>query len=110
MSRELQRIFDSRFTMATNEFVNGHYSFDGYTNTKIFFDNTTRLWRMEQLSNKIIGGSTDLLNDYPFGSRIWDVVTPDFEGKLVLNLNSCDDFDRFGCNDGACISINQRYA
>ena len=109
LSRELQRVFDSRYTMATNKFVNGHYSFDGYTNTKIFFDNTTRLWRMELLSDKNIRGTTDLLNDYPFGSRTWDVVMPDFEGKLELNLNSCDDFDRFGCNDGACISIKQRY-
>ena len=109
LSRELQRVFDSRYTMATNKFVNGHYSFDGYTNTKIYFDNTTRLWRMELLSDKNIRGTTDLLNDYPFGSRTWDVVMPDFEGQLELNLNSCDDFDRFGCNDGACISIKQRY-
>ena len=95
--------------MATDEFVNGHYSFDGYQRTKIFFDNITRLWRMELLYDKSIGGTTNLLNDYPLGRRIWDVVTPDFQGKVVLNLNSCDDFDKFGCNDGGCISINERF-
>ena len=95
--------------MATNEFVGGHYSFVGYTRTKIFFDNITRLWKMEVLANKVISGSTDLLNDYPLGSHKWNVVTPDFETELILNLNSCEDFDSFGCNDGACISIKERF-
>ena len=93
--------------MATDKFINGHYSFDGYTNTKIFFDNSTRKWRMELLSDKNKGGTTDFL-DYPYGSHSWNLLMPDFEGKLVLNLNSCDDFDSFGCQDGACISIEQR--
>ena len=95
--------------MATNKFLNGHYSFDGYTSTRILFDNTTQLWRLELLSDTSIHATTELIpTDYPLGNRIWDVATPVFNGKLELNLNSCDDFNSFSCDDGACITIDER--
>ena len=96
--------------MATNKFLNGHYSFDGYTSTRIIFDNVTQLWRLELLSDTSIHATTELIPiDYPLGNRIWDVVTPIFNGKLELNLNSCDDLDSFGCNDGNCVSMEERF-
>ena len=95
--------------MATSTFINGHYSFDGYTSTRIFFDNGTQLWRLELLSDSNIHATTKLIPvEYPLGTRIWNVETPEFRGKIELNLNSCDDFDSFSCNDGACINIDER--
>ena len=109
LPEDLERYFDNKYTMATNKFLNGHYSFDGYTSTRIIFDNVTQLWRLELLSDTSIHATTELIPiDYPLGNRIWDVVTPIFNGKLELNLNSCDDFNSFSCNDGACITIEER--
>ena len=105
----LKDIFDNRYTMSTDRFLNGHYSFDGYTTTRIFFDNTVQLWKMELLSDQRINATTELIPvDYPLGSRRWDINTPIFKGILDLNLNSCDDFNSFSCNDGACITIEER--
>ena len=96
--------------MATDKFLNGHYSFDGYTSTAIFFDDETGLWRLEVLSDSDIHATTELVPvEYPLGSRVWNVTTPIFEGQLDLNLNSCDDLNSFSCRDGACIAIEERY-
>ena len=95
--------------MATDKFLNGHYSFDGYTTTRIKLDNGTKLWRMELLSDTGVYATTEQTRiDYPLGSRVWDVKTPFFNGKLDLNLNSCNDFDTFSCNNGDCIRIKER--
>ena len=96
--------------MATDKLINGHYSFDGYTTTRIHFDNVTKLWKMELLSDPSIYATTELVPvEYPFGSHIWDVEAPAYKGDLEMNLNSCDDFDSFGCNDGGCIPIEERF-
>ena len=109
LPNELDRYFDNKYTMATDKFLNGHYSFDGYTNSRITFDNKSQLWLLELLSKPSIYATTEMIPiDYPLGSRHWDVTTPIFKGKVVLNLNSCDDFTSFSCNDGACVSIEER--
>ena len=96
--------------MATNKLINGHYSFDGYTTTRIQFDNVSNLWRMEMLSDPKVHATTEILPiEYPLGSHFWNVETPIFKGSLELNLNSCDDFDSFSCNNGACITIEERW-
>ena len=95
--------------MATEKFLNGHYSFDGYTGSRIFLDNNTQLWRLELLSDPSIHATTKLKPvDYPLGNHIWVVETPGFKGKVNLNLNSCDDFSSFSCLDGGCITIEER--
>ena len=83
--------------------------FDGYTTTRMHFDNKSQLWRMEVLSDPNVYATTEIMPvDYPLGSHVWDIHSENFNGKLELNLNSCDDFESFGCNDGACISIKER--
>ena len=62
---------------------------------------------METLSDPTIYATTDLI-EYPFGGRLWHVESSTSNLSLTLNLNSCDDFDSFSCNDGACISIEDR--
>ena len=102
--------FDTKYTMDTIRLLNGHYSFDGYSKTKIYYDNITQLWKMELLKYPDIQATTQLIPfDYPLGSLFWDVKTPEFKGKLELNLNSCDNFDSFSCMDGACVTIKERF-
>ena len=95
--------------MNTEKFLNGHYTFDGYTSTRIFYDNENELWRMELLSNSSIHATTMMTEEYPLGNLTWNVITPIFDGPLDLNLNNCDDFSNFNCNDGTCIDVKERY-
>ena len=109
LNKVLEQIFDNKYTMATDKFLNGHYSFDGYTGSRIFFDNNTQLWRLELLSDPSIHATTELKPvDYPLGNYLWDVETLGFKGKVNLNLNSCEDFSSFSCLDGGCITIEER--
>ena len=97
--------------MATDDFLNGHYSFDGYTGSRIFLDNETQLWRLDLLSDPSLYATTELNPvDYPLGSNLWNVETRGFKGKVNLNLNSCEDFSSFSCLDGGCITIEERLA
>ena len=109
LPENMTRFFDNKYTMATDKMINGHYSFDGYTTTRIQFDNVSKLWRMEMLSDPNIHATTEILPiEYPLGSRLWNVETPIFNGSLELNLNSCEDTASFSCKDGACINIEER--
>ena len=100
-------LFDHRYTMATNAIINGHYSFDGYTNTKIFFENMTQLWRLELFEDASVHATTKSL-DYPLGTHQWKVVTPTIQKVIPLSLNGCNDESEFNCNEGVCIAIQDR--
>ena len=100
--------FDQRYTMATHEFLNGHYSFDGYTNTKIFFENVTKLWRLELFEDSNIYATTESY-DYPFGIQQWKIVSPNVRATIPLSLNGCNEQREFNCDDGVCIAIGDRY-
>ena len=95
--------------MATHEIINGHYTFDGYTNTKIFYQDEAKLWRMELFEDSSIHATTES-SDYPFGIHQWKIVTPQVEGVITLSLNGCNEEKEFNCNDGVCIAIGDRYS
>ena len=110
LTKDIEDEFDSVYNMDTSTLLNEHYSFDGYIQTKISFDNVTNLWKMESLTHPGSYATTEVIPfEYPFGSRPWNIKSKNFNGLLHLNLNSCDDFDRFSCMDGACITIEERY-
>ena len=103
--------FDSFYTMSTQGLTGGHYAFDGYATTKIYFDQTNNLWRMELLSSKnIIATAHTSFGKYPYGTHMWHIPpTNDEEGySFFLNLNGCDIYDEFNCYDGSCVSIDKR--
>ena len=93
--------------MATHEIINGHYTFDGYTNTKIFYQDEAKLWRMELFEDSSIHATT-VSSDYPFGIHQWKIMTPQVEGVINLSLNGCNEEKEFNCNDGVCIAIGDR--
>ena len=104
--------FDNFYTMSTTDFTNGHFGFDGYTTTKIYFHSVSNSWRMELLSNADFFATTNIPgNEYPFGTRSWHVFTNDeIQGNfsLDLNLNGCDLDNQFNCFDGSCINTDKR--
>ena len=100
--------FDNRYTLATHHQVNGHYPFEGYTNTRIYYNNATDLWHMELIVDPAVYGTTENKDEYPIGMHLWDIVSPDFSGSAPLNMYGCIDSEEFSCNDGACIGIEER--
>jgi hypothetical protein len=100
--------FDDRYTMNTDYVTNGHYTFDGYTNTRIYYNNGSELWHMVRIFDPAIYATTASPGDYPFGTHLWDIVSETFTGKAALNLNACFNADQYNCFDGTCININAR--
>ena len=96
--------------MNTDNVMNGHYTFDGFTNTLIMYDKVSEEWRMELLAKSMTYFATTGRNDqeYPFGTKTWNISSPTFRGTTNLNLNGCNDYTQFNCGDGACISIDNR--
>jgi hypothetical protein len=53
--------FDKRYTMDTSRHLNDHYTFDGYTNTRIvfFMSKGVAVWNMTILDDKTVYATTD---------------------------------------------------
>ena len=102
--------FDKYYTMNTDNIMNGHYTLDGFTSTLIMYDNVSEEWRMELLAKSTTYFATTGRNDqeYPFGTKAWNISSQLFSGSLNLNLNGCDDNIQFNCEDGSCISMDDR--
>ena len=96
--------------MNTDQILNGHYTLDGYTSTLIKFDEVSDKWRMELLAKRTSYFATTEVDDsdYPIGNRMWNISSPQFSGIANLNLNGCHDSTQFNCEDGSCISIDER--
>ena len=75
--------------MSTSGYTNGHYAFDGYTTTKIYWNIDSNSWHMELLSNPNFLARANIPGDeYPFGTRTWDVFTDDEQqGNFSVDLN-----------------------
>ena len=93
--------------MASDNITNGHYTFDGYTYTQIYFNKGANFWQMDHL-NKPDYAITKPSSIYPFGTNKWLVVTPDYNTTVTLNINGCDDSISYNCADGSCIDIDLR--
>jgi hypothetical protein len=95
--------------MDTSKLVNGHYAFDGYTNTRLEFNNISSLWHMTLLDDPLVNATIEASNYYPIGTNVWRVVSTEFTDDITLSMNSCDDSKDYNCYDGSCISIHTRY-
>ena len=97
--------------MNTDNILNGHYTLDGFTSTLIMYNKVSEEWRMELLAKRTTYFATTGRNDheYPFGTRKWNISSPLFSGIMNLNLNGCNDNTQFNCEDGSCISIDNRW-
>lgn len=102
--------FDSHYTLNTDFLINGYFSYDGYTNTRIYFHNVSKLWHMERLLDPSSYATTVSAGDYPFGSHTWNISSEGFMGKATLNLNGCHTIYQYNCVDGTCINIKTRSA
>ncbi len=98
---------DTQYSIDTDNLVNGHFSLDGYTDSKILHSATTEnQWRLEKLSGAGGMATTEAFG-YPFGTTTWTLSTPVFNGDIPLSLNACGK-DEFNCDNGICVSMDKR--
>jgi hypothetical protein len=52
-------LFDNRYTMNTDDLSTGHYSFYGYTSTRIRYDRKAMMWNMSFISDTSVSATTN---------------------------------------------------
>ena len=104
--------FDTKYTW-TREKSGLKYSFIGFSNTKLYYNEAPGHWRLELFSDP---GTYAILNttDYPLGTRSWSVYGDDCqeedevsEARVPWSLHTCE-VDEFNCKNGMCIGIQKR--
>lgn len=104
-------LFDAKFSW-TGNLVNGRHSFNGFTNSRLFWLPHSSQWKLELLSNPTVFAIVNTTS-YPFGTNEWDFsgdscISEDANSSLVtLNFNACNE-DEFNCLDGSCILVQGR--
>ncbi len=91
--------------------IDDRHSFRGFKDTMLRFDQENTQWRMDLYSTEEAYATTNA-EDYPFGIHEWEIVGDPCYNKgnatvVSLNINACNESE-FNCNDGYCISIDQR--
>ena len=91
--------------------MHGHHSFQGYTDTVMYLDPESGLWRMESYTYPNIY-ATLVSDEYPLGTYTWTFHNDNCAGEanqtdITLNFNACTD-EEFNCVDGSCIPIAER--
>ena len=98
---------DTQYTLAISQMRNNDFTFRGYTNSKIGYDDSKENWviQIDSGSNMhaITNGSVP-----PFGTKEYLLSEELGGGHMLLNINACDDNNHFNCKDGSCIPIEKR--
>ncbi len=96
--------FDTKYTWSRYPQVNGRFSFRGYTDSVLTYDNTSLQWFLTLHESNETYGYTNI-TEYPFGTLQWhfrgDTCDSEFE-TVELSFNACNSSE-FNCRDGTCI-------
>ncbi len=101
--------FDDTYTWS-NELKGGKYVFNGFTDSKLFYNSGISRWFIELLSNPNAHANTNIPgNIYPFGNTSfqYEGCAQGHVGDNVPSFNACND-DEFNCDSGDCIHISAR--
>ena len=91
------------------EIHDDHYKFEGYTKSYLQYNKTRKEWYLGVYGEKDSTWATTNATDYPMGTQLWNIVSPELSGSIEMNLNACSDESEYNCDDGACIFIDSRY-
>ena len=101
--------FDAKYSW-TKDFVNGYYSFRGYSDTDFVMNDNKESWSLQLISNPNITAEVNS-TDYPFGLMKWTIRNEpcydETERETWLSINSCSQGD-FNCDNGQCIGMADR--
>ncbi len=110
MKIALQCRFDIKYSWS-RELVNGFYSFHGYTDSELFYDDRCAGWRLQLRSDPEEVYAVTAGQEYPFGAREWtvhgDAGTAEPVVTAELSVHACNDSE-FNCREGSCISLEQK--
>jgi hypothetical protein len=102
--------FDSRYSW-TRKMVDARHSFRGYVGTMLQYNSSSNEWTLRPHQGDGNTVATTVGPEYPFGNHVWKVQGDPCYGDNVssttLNINACNNVE-FNCNDGNCISIEER--
>ena len=79
--------------------------FVGRTSSRLQYNDTSKLWRLEQVQDPEVYALSDENSEPPLGTH-W--FHPSAGESFEVNINACDDEKEFNCRDGNCISIEDR--
>ena len=105
-------IYDNMYSW-TKSLNSGRYVFNGFTNTKLFFDGVREEWRLEFLKDPKVYAKLNI-SDYPFGEFEWEFFGKSCDGEIdlekssfetmTLSLNACFESE-FNCIDGRLVFL-----
>ena len=108
--------FDDTYSWS-EELVGGKYTFVGYSDSRIYYDNKNMSepgWKLELLSDPgNVYALAQTQEMFPFGTVTWHFFgtckrrNADPFAKLSLNFNACED-DEYNCDNGNCIPASGR--
>ena len=101
---------DSRYSW-TNEIINGHHCFRGFTDSLLFWSSIEDQWKILSYTDETTFATLNSTKEYPFGNHHWTISGDSCDqtalNQTVLNFNACSD-NEFNCNEGTCVDIEKR--
>ena len=99
--------FDVKYTLPISQMMKGNFNISGYKTSNIGFDNGTKKWTIDLISDKNVHAITNG-SQPPFGTKQYVLSQSLGGGQIWLHMNACNDKTHFNCHDGSCISIEKR--
>lgn len=102
--------FDYQYSWSFIPSLSGWYSFRGYYDTVLAFDDKLQQWKLQLDTNSSIFAVNNV-TDYPIGTQMWEVHgDPCYDtpvAKVELSFNACNETE-FNCHDGSCTEMDRR--
>ena len=81
----------------------------GSYNTIMYRDETQKEWKLSRATDPGIYAIVNATGS-PLGTHTYEKSDEAGGGSFTANMYTCNDEDDFVCQDGTCVSIEQRYS
>ena len=80
----------------------------GFYDTKLMKDEHMQKWKLSKVTDPAIYAIVNATGS-PMGTHLYEKSDEAGGGSFTANLYACNDDEEFVCQDGTCVSIEQRY-
>ena len=88
----------------------------GFTNSAVVYDEKNKIWKLSVTGSNVFGNAFAAHNTYLLGKQRWDIDNDincniegeESEGIRLLKLTGCNTTGQFTCDDGQCVTMDQR--